>query len=352
MNILLLTTGLNKGGAERQVLELTNAFRKFDQKCLIFNLGSNNHYQGYNEYGVINLNVKAFRLVRINKLLKILRVYRKYNSHVIHSHMFHANIAARIIRTFDRTVKIVNTAHSHIEGSIYRYIIYYFTSKLCHYFSTVSLYSQRQLFSRDLFPIKADVVYNGIKVEDFSITYKTQPNKPIKIGIFGRLAREKNIDVVLHTYSTSNFLRSATTLKIVGSGEDKILLERLINKFNLHETVSLEPATTLDSSIYDTVDILLIPSSYESFSLVAVEAILARKPVLITKNTGISNDFPDLVSVIDVSKSGDLERQIKLLIEAYNKDQQSIYDVLDSRYEKCKQFDINKIALQWLSIYQ
>ena len=106
----------------------------------------------------------------------------------------------------------------------------------------------------------------------------TEPGK-IKILFIGRLAPEKNIEILVKAVKES---RNNVCLTIVGDGELKKSLDNMIR--NAKNIKIIEPQKNL-CRIYLSHDFLIIQSKYEGFPNVVAEAIAHYLPVLSFKQT-------------------------------------------------------------------
>ncbi len=82
---------------------------------------------------------------------------------------------------------------------------------------------------------------------------------------------------------------------IGGEGIDRVKYERLISKFNLGNNVKLLGFTTDEQkhSLFRRADIVLLPSSIETFGLTTVEAMYFGKPIITMKNEGSMDIIKD-----------------------------------------------------------
>lgn len=353
MRVILFITGLKRGGAERQVMDLCQEFRRQGMKTCIVSLGAENDFKDYSKYGIISLGINLKNIIRIKSVLRLWVCYRKFRPIVIHGHMFHANIFTRILGCFDRKVKTINTAHTHYEGSIFRYFLYKSTSRFCDLFTTVSKYSADILARRYIFPLQARVIYNGIKTSKFEIKKQIyEPQKIFRIGIFSRLESEKNIDFVVDAYAESSFLRSNTKLVVHGNGNRREKIEKKIQDSFLGNIIELVPAINLTGEIYGAYDLVLVPSNYESFSLVALEAIVSERCVLCTELTGIGHDFENLVFTFKNNNIQSLENCVKKIHDKIMYNAEDVIAKNNFKKNQAKQLDIENIASQWVNLYK
>jgi glycosyltransferase involved in cell wall biosynthesis len=116
------------------------------------------------------------------------------------------------------------------------------------------------------------------------------PDRPQ--GLFvGVLERYKNVDGLVDAWRAAAPRVPAATLRIVGDGPLRPLVERLCEE--LPEQTSWEPQLDGDSisTALDESSILVLPSRSEGLPRVAIEALCRGRPVLATAVGGV----PDLV---------------------------------------------------------
>jgi glycosyltransferase involved in cell wall biosynthesis len=145
-----------------------------------------------------------------------------------------------------------------------------------------------------LAPGTVDVIYNGVP----QTTTPTTPPHPRDsarrlLGCVGRLSPEKGYDVALHALAAL----PDCELVILGEGPQLGKLRRIAASLGINDRVRFEgwvPPPWTDSWRFDA---LLVPSHYEGFGLVAVEAMLAGIPV-------IASDVAALREVLSDEKTG------------------------------------------------
>ena len=115
MKALLLITGLYPGGAEKIVLETIRILRGSGHAAAVVSLQKEPKGQ---ERTIVNALVQLgvcpyfldLSILRPWKLFTLLRIIRKESPDVVHSHLMHANLPARLVRLF-RRFPLINTLH-------------------------------------------------------------------------------------------------------------------------------------------------------------------------------------------------------------------------------------------------
>ena len=146
---------------------------------------------------------------------------------------------------------------------------------------------------------KTIVIYNGIEVNKTELIFASKSEfeyqtNDIVLTLVGRISRLKGHKWLLKTF-LNNF-KECKNLKILFIGspvesQEYYLeeIEQIISENELNSKVKIIPFTKDLSQIWNITDIAIMPSTEaESFGLVAVEAMLARKPVIASNHGGLT----------------------------------------------------------------
>lgn len=143
------------------------------------------------------------------------------------------------------------------------------------------------------------VIPNVIKIEKFKPA--TANSGTFSIGFLGSLnSHNKGLDVLLSACSELQF---SFKLKVGGAGSLLNFYKDLASKFNLTEKViflgDVDPRTI--NTFYSDLNLFVLPSRYETFGIVLVEAMACGIPVIATRCGGpedIINDSTGLLTEI------------------------------------------------------
>jgi glycosyltransferase involved in cell wall biosynthesis len=102
----------------------------------------------------------------------------------------------------------------------------------------------------------------------------------------GRLAAEKNLDALLDAHSAALAVEPRVRLVLVGDGPLRAELETAAADPALAGTVLLTGSRDDVGAILDGLDLVVVPSHHEGFSLATVEAMLHGLPVVATAAGG------------------------------------------------------------------
>ena len=141
-----------------------------------------------------------------------------------------------------------------------------------------------------ILPIFTDVSRFIAEPPDHALQLRFSKYEPRMIAIGRFMEKEKNFLLLIDTMRevVKTFPRSV--LLIVGEGPDKKLYESKIRMYGLEKNVVLEPWRDDLPAVLKSFDILLVSSNYEGWGRVAVEAMAAGLPVVMT-DVGLAREL-------------------------------------------------------------
>ncbi|WP_250455453.1 glycosyltransferase [Clostridium tertium] len=151
------------------------------------------------------------------------------------------------------------------------------------------------------------------------------------------LKKNKGIDVLLKAFSTY-FIGKEVKLIIAGDGPERENLENLSEKLGISGQVEFKGALRRDEvyKIMSNCDIFVLPSRFETFGVVLIEALANGKPIISTINGGANDIVTEengiLVDIDDIDELGKAMLDLKLNYNEYNKEK--IRDNCINKYSK------------------
>lgn len=144
--------------------------------------------------------------------------------------------------------------------------------------------SQRQwmLEANLINPQKIRVIPPASRVENLLKIPTKLPTKPLILGAYGRFARQKGFDRLLEIMAL--LPPEKFQLQLGGYGPDESIIQQLAA--NLPQVHLLGPIENV-AEFLARCDAILIPSRWEPFGLVCLEAKAAGKPVLVAQVDGL-----------------------------------------------------------------
>lgn len=127
---------------------------------------------------------------------------------------------------------------------------------------------------------------------------KLSARKPLMIGSFGRLVREKGFEDLIHSFMNMPH-GSNLTLLIGGYGPDEDYLKQLAKDDPRIKFYGLVDNPAL---FIEMCDIIAVPSYFETFGLVATEAKAAARPLLLSPVGSLVEQMGNAGQVIDFTQ--------------------------------------------------
>ena len=191
---------------------------------------------------------------------------------------------------------------------------------------------------------------SGINTKKKMITNWWQPDlKKIKSNTkefalaVGRLEKVKGFDLLI-----SSWRNIKTNLVIIGSGQEKESLIKLIEQYNLTKKIKIIDEVKSDklNDYYSKASVLIISSIDEGGPRVALEALYLKIPVLSTNVGHMNQIFPNDV----LAEKNNLTSLTKLL-EEYVDDINLLNQDAIFEYVK-EEFSLKEKTLQTVSVYE
>lgn len=153
-------------------------------------------------------------------------------------------------------------------------------------------------------PKRIKVIYNGINPENFNENNTRNlrnelgiPGDLPLIGFVGRLSIQKGIEHLLNGFRDIRKIIDAHLL-IAGEGELENEIRNFISQNNLRDSVHLTGFRNDINNIMRTIDLLVLPSLWEGFGIVLIEAMAAGKPCVTTQISSMPEIVKNNVSGI------------------------------------------------------
>lgn len=118
----------------------------------------------------------------------------------------------------------------------------------------------------------------------------------IKLIQVGKLTKGKNTKTTIYAVQELKSRGIDVALDVVGSGKEIKRLEKLVNRLGVESNVKFHGF--IDSKwellrLYRNADFFVLPSYFETFGIVYIEAMSQGLPVIYTKGQGIDGYFKD-----------------------------------------------------------
>ena len=183
--------------------------------------------------------------------------------------------------------------------------------------------TQQQLWEQELgmkFP-NSQVIYtpaDEIPLAAKLSSARVQAGKPVTFGFLGSWTASKNLLMLLDAFANLRKRHHGQQAKLLlmGGGEMEDAIQARIKQLNIQDDVHLMKHSTDVGPFFDAIDIFVLPSHFESWGLVILEAIVQRKAVICTSNSGLTEILTDQKDClyINPAESASLEQAMEQML--------------------------------------
>jgi glycosyltransferase involved in cell wall biosynthesis len=207
---------------------------------------------------------------------------------------------------------------------------------------------------RNLVHTKYHIPYTKITVIPCGVEIKPQVHRKRIISdllFVGRLSKQKNIPLLIHAFKKVLDKKYNVRLHIVGSGEEKENLIKIINDYGLNKQIIMHGGLSWEKvqKLYSMYDLFILPSIEEAFGMVLIEAMAYGLPI-------IASDIPGLRNVIENGKTGLLVKpsvdNFALGIEKMIRNPDLSNKFINNGFNEVKKYDWNVIISQIEHLYR
>ena len=351
MKVMLFITGLGMGGAEKVVCELADKLYESGQEvCLVY-------FTGEIVRRPVNKNINIYkvslstRLSALKSLYSVLKLVDQIKPDVIHAHMFHANIMARLVKIFRKKIRIICSSHSNFEGGRLRMAIYALTENLCDIHTNVSNNASSALMQAGAVKNKKIItVYNGIdsKRYKYDPVLRTSTRQQLKIAdntkvimAIGRIDTPKDYPTLLKAFKIVVEREKDAFLLIVGDGPQREEIEGLAINLGINNQLQFLGIRNDITELLNACDLFVSSSAWEGFGIAILEAMLCERPIVATSTDGAKELLKNnLINVGDYEAlANKISYSLNLNFDGY-------------QYHNINKFDWMKIKEIWLCLYK
>ncbi|MFQ2612966.1 glycosyltransferase [Aeromonas caviae] len=360
--ITLIITGLGMGGAERQVCDLADQFSAKGHEVLLIAMTGEalNRPQSTNIIEVAELNMTKTPLGFIKAYWQARRLINQFKPDVVHSHMVHANLFARLLRLSTRIPKLICTAHNTNEGGRGRMLAYRVTDALCDLSTNVSQEAVDAFIAQGAVPATRMVAMpNGIDTVRFTFNpacraslrrqLKLEDDTPLILAV-GRFNIQKDYPNLLNAFDQLPRVLSHVQLAIIGIGEEQTKIEALAAQLGLAQRVHF---LGLQRNVHEWIsaaDLFVLSSAWEGFGLVVAEAMACERVVVATDCGGVKEVVGDCGMLVPPKNSAALAEALAEALALPS--EQGLAQGRLARQRIVLHYSLTAQAEQWLQLYQ
>ena len=169
MRIVYVLTSLGIGGAERQVVALSERMKTRGHAVALITLLDRQAEEWPATVDRLRLDLRLSPIALVTGFFRVRRFLRSFRPDLIHSHVFPANMAGRLFKLMLPDAVVLSTIHNVYEGGWGRMLAYRLTDCLSRCTFAVSVAAAERYVRLKAIPDnKASVITNGIDCAEFT----------------------------------------------------------------------------------------------------------------------------------------------------------------------------------------
>ena len=370
--ILFVITKSNWGGAQRYVYDLATSLAKkdFEVKVALGGRGPLKDKLDVVGVEVITIphlvrNVNVFNELKV--FFDLVKIFNREKPDVVHLNSSKVGGLGSLAGRLARVPKIIFTAHgwafnedrSIISKLIIR-ILAWMTMVLSHNMIAVSKAIKKQVENWLFVSGKIKVVYNAVqdigfrnRIESREILLGDEKKEGIWVGTIAELHKNKGLKYAIEAMALilKDPLEQDLNLIIIGEGDERKDLEKLIKEKKLENNIFLVGARDEAVTLLKALDVFILPSITEALGYTLLEAGQAGLPAIGSTVGGIPEIIEDGVTGILVRPRDpkDLAKAIRFTVD--NKEEVKILATALHKKVK-KDFALEKMIGETIKVYE
>ena len=298
INVLHIMAGVDAGGISTVVL---NNYKNIDRRRIHFDIAITTDMVGQNGEQLMELGVKIYKIPLKSNGIKayqqaIKDILRNVHYDAIHVHENETSyIALKVAKEEGVPIRY---AHAHttspsmsLKEEIKRLsgcvLNTFFATRViaCGELAGIRVYGKTAMRSK-----KGFVLPNAVNLHKFSFDFQKREkyrhvldieNKYCIIMV-GRFSYQKNHPFALELLKQYHDINPNAVLLLVGNGEEEERIKQIIIQNGMDEYVRILGRRNDVEFLYQAADVMILPSHYEGFPVVAIEAMATGLPIIIS----------------------------------------------------------------------
>ena len=364
--VTYLITASGVGGAEVQVRELAMAMKSRGwQTNAISMLPLGEVFADLPDAGIPTATLGMRRSVPDPRVMRQLRsLLQRHDTQILHAHMVHACLLARLVRLVYPKPKVISTMHSQNQGSRWRNVAYRLTDRLGACSTTVSSVAREDALRGHMAPpSRLKVVPNGIDTARYAPDPEVRRQTRESLGISdeflwlatGRLVEAKDYPNMIAAMARV-VQDQDVPVRLVIAGHDMGGLEA-----SLRAQLAVDGITpNVDflglrrdvSDLMQAADGFVMSSAWEGLPMVLLEAGASGLPAVVTEVGGSRDAVLDGRTCYVVAKADPdaLADAMTRLMRLPDVDRRAMGDA--ARAHTVQTYDMESTADRWDAIYR
>jgi len=298
VKILFILPSLNLyGGTPKKTLDL---IKNIDGDFIVYTYDEN-----YNEFietfenagATVFTNKNNITLVR--HYIQLRKIINNYDIQLVQTQFFKGELLGFISKIIKKNIRLISAFVGPFDSSLTKKIIQNFIYRHVDFIIYVSNYVKKEKEKQfNILKSKnSKIIFNGSK-RRASSDLNIKKNK-LELLTIGGLNNWKNIPFLIDVVDLLKCEGIDFHLSIIGDGYQKNEIAKKIKKLNLTNSVTIQGYVRNVGSHIESCDIYLHPSQSEGFGIAVIEAMHAKKAIIVSDKGAlpeiICNEFSGII---------------------------------------------------------
>jgi glycosyltransferase involved in cell wall biosynthesis len=372
MRIMTVLTSLGVGGAEKQALAVAERMAKRGHEVALVVLRPRLPEQWPTALPTVHLEIRGLRKHSASLVAGFLRgrrFLRDFRPELVHSHTFHANLLARLLRIGAPGAAVISTVHNVYEGGWLRMLAYRLTDGWSDPTVAVSgAAAERFVRLKAIGKDKCLVRANGIDTAEFRPDAERRRATREAMGAgsafvwlsAGRVTPAKDFPNLIRAFGRVRKDAPHAELWVAGAFPDAqaaIAAKEVARQVfaNESERGCRQPVRWLGlrrdmPALMDAADGFVLGSAWEGMPLVVGEAMAMEKPVVATDVGGVRELVGDAGAIVPAKDPEALAGAMLVAMRSSAEERAQQGRAARERIER--EFRIDAVADWWEKLYE
>jgi glycosyltransferase involved in cell wall biosynthesis len=361
MRIVYVLTSLGMGGAERQALSQAERMAQRGHKIALLVLRPRLPEQWPTGLEVVHLEMRKTPVSILKGLAEGRRFLRQFQPDLLHSHSFHANFMARLLKILVPGTAVLSTVHNVYEGGWPRMLVYRLTDGLSRRTTAVCEAAAKRFVRLKAVPQdKCVVMANGIETTEFAPDQTRRALIREQMGVngnfiwmtAGRVVEAKDYPNLLRAFARVLAAHPDVKLWVAGAStaEESERLRDMSAIRGMGDSVRWLGLRRDLPALLDAADGFVLASAWEGMSLAVGEAMAMEKPVVATDVGGTRELVGDAGAIVPSKAPDTLAEAMLELMQRTPEDRHT--QGLAERQRICRNFNMDTKADEWEALYR
>ena len=331
MRVMYVMGGVVRSGVDSVILTLSEGLRKLGHVPVISPLGVGLIAEEARQRGFTVAPLAKQRRFDVASIPRLASMIRRHRIDIVHSHEFNgafyacpAGRLAGVAQVNSWHIPPTESLKQNVRGKAVPWLIfrhYLWQMRHCREVITVSGELRDLLVSGGVPRSKVTFIPTAVDLAayeprpDARRSVRSElgiPAGSTVIGTAGRIQRQKNLPMLLHTARRLLDEGHPVRVVIVGDGSDRAAIEQTVSRLGLREHVVITGWRQDVPRVMQAFDIFALTSTSEGMPIVVLEAMAMEKPVVGTRVGAMADCVQDGRTGFLVP-SGDVDRMASAL---------------------------------------